>query len=225
MTEDASSTGPASLAHEVLGGAEGAPLLGSRFREALVFASTLHAMQTRKATGIPYVAHLLAVTSLALEHGATEDVAIAALLHDAVEDQGGQVTAEAIRVRFGDGVTEIVLACTDTDVTPKPPWRERKERYLAHVKDAPVEVRLVSLSDKVHNARSILADHRLQGPGVWSRFRGGKEGILWYYRSLVEAFRDGPHSDGTRRLAAELGRLVADLEKVSATEDDPPNSG
>lgn len=192
------------------------PLLGPRFQEALVYAATLHATQTRKATGIPYVAHLMAVASLALEHGATEDVAIAALLHDAVEDQGGQETADGIRARFGEAVCAIVLGCSDTDVVPKPPWRERKERYIAHVRGAPVEVRLVSLSDKVHNARSILADLRSVGDALWGRFRGGKDGTLWYYRSLVVAFTEGAHTDGTRRLAAELARVVSELEQLSA---------
>ncbi len=190
-------------------------LLGPRFREALVYAATLHTAQTRKATATPYIAHLMAVAGLALEHGASEDVAIAALLHDAVEDQGGQKTAEAIRARFGDAVHDIVLACSDTDVTPKPPWRDRKERYLAHVRSAPVEVRLVSVSDKVHNARSILADLRLEGDAVWARFHGGKEGTLWYYRSLVEAFREGAHTNGTKQLAAELTRVVGEIDKLA----------
>ena len=208
MTEDVKS--------DEAPGAAATVTLGSRFREALVYAAFLHEAQVRKAAGTPYVAHLMAVSGLALEHGASEDVAIAALLHDAVEDQGGQETAEVIRARFGDAVCAIVLGCSDTDVVPKPPWRERKERYLAHVTTAPVDVRLVSLSDKVHNARSILADLRVEGDAVWARFRGGKDGTLWYYRSLVAAFQGGAHTVGTRRLAEELTRVVREIEILAA---------
>src|ERR1051325_12202408 len=129
--------------------------LTSRFEDALSFAARLHSGQLRKGTAIPYVSHLLAVASVALEHGADEDEAIAALLHDAVEDQGGAPTREEIRRRFGDRVVEIVDGCTDAETVPKPPWRERKERYIAHVAEASPSVRLVSASDKLHNARSI----------------------------------------------------------------------
>src|SRR3954470_1989487 len=115
-----------------------------RFRDALVYAAELHVDQVRKGSDTPYVAHLLAVTSLVLEHGASEDEAIAALLHDAIEDQGGAATREEIRRRFGDAVTAIVDGCTDADVIPKPPWRARKEAYVAHVRTAPPSVRLVS---------------------------------------------------------------------------------
>src|SRR5919202_957739 len=150
--------------------------LTRRFEEALTFAARLHSAQVRKGTTVPYVSHLLAVAAVALEHGADEDEAIAALLHDAVEDQGGAATREEIRRRFGDRVAEIVDGCTDAETTPKPPWRERKERYVSHIASAPPSVRLVSAADKLHNARSILADLRTCGEGVWDRFRGGKEG-------------------------------------------------
>src|SRR4051794_14565870 len=133
----------------------------SRFEDALVYATRLHAQQVRKGSGVPYIAHLLAVTAIAMEYGADEDTAIAALLHDAVEDQGGAATREAIRRRFGERVVAIVDGCTDTEVTPKPPWRARKDAYVAHVLVAPPDVRLVSAADKLHNARSILADYRL----------------------------------------------------------------
>src|SRR5437588_8327976 len=131
-------------------------LLSTRFEEALVFATQLHREQTRKGTRIPYIAHLLGVTSIVLEHGGNEDEAIAALLHDAIEDQGGASTREEIRRQFGDRVVEIVDGCTDTDVMPKPPWRARKEAYLAHIIEATPSVRLVSAADKLHNARAIL---------------------------------------------------------------------
>jgi (p)ppGpp synthase/HD superfamily hydrolase len=186
--------------------------LSKRFQDALVFAAELHRDQLRKATAVPYVAHLLAVASLALEHGANEDEAIAALLHDAIEDQGGAPTREEIRRRFGDVVTAIVDGCTDADVTPKPPWRARKEAYIAHVRSASPSVRLVSSADKLHNARSILADYRRIGESLWQRFKGGREGTLWYYRALVEAYVAGggtPLTDELERVVGELERLVA----------------
>ena len=162
--------------------------LGPRFSAALTLAAEWHGAQYRKGTGIPYVAHLLAVAALALEHGASEDTAIAALLHDAVEDQGGAATLQRIRERFGDAVAGIVAACSDTDVEPKPPWRERKEAYVAAIAHKSPEACLVSLADKVHNARAILLDLRTHGDAVWSRFTGGRDGTLWYYRALCAAF-------------------------------------
>jgi GTP pyrophosphokinase len=189
--------------------------LTSRFETALSFAARLHAGQTRKAGGAPYVCHLLAVAGLALEHGADEDTAIAALLHDAVEDQGGAPTREVIRRLFGERVAAIVDGCTDsdaTDPTQKLPWRQRKEAYLAHLPTASAEVRLVSVCDKVHNARATLADLRLRGAEVWKKFKGGRDGTLWYYRSLVEAFR----ASGTvPALTDELARLVAEIERLA----------
>lgn len=182
--------------------------LTARFRDALHYAAELHAEQKRKASDVPYVAHLLGVTSIALEHGADEDEAIAALLHDAVEDQGGPATADEIRRRFGQRVVEIVLGCTDADRIPKPPWRERKEAYIAHLEHASPSVWLVSASDKLYNARSVLADYRRLGDGVWSRFNGGKEGTLWYYRTLAGKLRD----KAPQALAEELDRVVRELE-------------
>src|SRR5437879_9244246 len=161
--------------------------LSTRFEEALTFATRLHADQARKGTTIPYISHLLAVTSIVLEQGGNEDEAIAALLHDAIEDQGGASTREEIRRRFGETVVEIVNGCTDAEVVPKPPWRTRKEAYIAHLRTASASVRLVSAADKLHNARAILADYRVVGESLWERFNGGKEGTLWYYRELIEA--------------------------------------
>jgi (p)ppGpp synthase/HD superfamily hydrolase len=186
-------------------------VLSSRFEDALGYAARLHAEQVRKGTGVPYIAHLLAVTALALEYGADEETAIAALLHDAVEDQGGAATLEAIRQRFGARVAEIVDGCSDTDVTPKPPWRARKEAYIAHVRVAPPDVRLVSAADKLHNARSILADYRVLGDALWDRFTGGKAGTLWYYRALVDAFR----AAGPSPLVEELARVVDELAALA----------
>ncbi len=138
-----------------------------RFEDALAYAARLHAGQRRKGTDIPYVSHLLAVASLAIENGADEDEAIAALLHDAVEDQGGRRRLHAIRRRYGARVAELVAGCTDADVTPKPPWRQRKVRYLEHLRTASPSVRLVSACDKLHNARAILADYRRLGDALW----------------------------------------------------------
>ena len=187
-------------------------MLSERFEQALVFATRLHAGQVRKGTQIPYVSHLLGVASLALDHGADEDEAIAALLHDAVEDQGGQPTLEEIRRRFGDRVAEIVAGCTDADVLPKPPWRQRKEAYIAHLEHASPSGRLVSACDKLHNARAILNDYQNVGDALWTRFNGGRDGTLWYYRELVAAFRR--HS-GDTPLVEELDRVVHELHRLA----------
>jgi GTP pyrophosphokinase len=186
-------------------------MLSERFTQALTFATHLHANQTRKGSGVPYIAHLLAVASIVLEHGANEEEAIAALLHDAIEDQGGAATREEIRHRFGDTVTEIVDGCTDSDITPKPPWRQRKEAYIAHLPTASKSILLVSAADKLHNARSILNDYRVLGEPLWERFKGGKEGTLWYYRSLVKAFRKA----SSMPLIDELDRVVCEIEEIS----------
>jgi (p)ppGpp synthase/HD superfamily hydrolase len=184
--------------------------LSARFEEALIFANRLHAQQVRKGTSIPYIAHLLAVASIVLENGGNEDEAIAALLHDAIEDQGGAATREEIRRCFGNTVVAIVDGCTDAEVIPKPPWRPRKEAYIAQVRYAPASVRLVSAADKLHNARSILADYRVLGDALWRRFAGGREGTLWYYRSLIDAYRHA----GTSPLVEELARVVTELESL-----------
>ncbi|MCU0866616.1 MAG: HD domain-containing protein [Planctomycetes bacterium] len=186
-------------------------MLGPRFDQALLLASELHRQQVRKESGVPYVSHLLAVCALALEHGADEDQAIAALLHDAVEDQGGLPTAARIRTQFGDRVAELVLALTDAVVVPKPPWRARKEAYLQHLAAAPAAVLLVSCCDKIHNARSIVTDHAQSGAALWSRFTGGRDGTLWYYRELAAIFaRRGPA--GPARL---LGELAARMQQLA----------
>jgi (p)ppGpp synthase/HD superfamily hydrolase len=187
-------------------------VLGDRFRRALVFAFDLHGGQVRKGSkGIPYIGHLLGVTSIVIEDGGDEDEAIAALLHDGPEDQGGRATLERIRNEFGDRGAGIVEGCSDTLDDPKPPWRERKEAYLAHLEEAPDEVLRVSLADKLHNARAILSDYREVGEGLWSRFNGTREESLWYYRSLVEIFvrrYSGP-------LAEELETTVSEIEALS----------
>jgi len=191
---------------------------GEKFEEALVCACRLHKDQVRKGTSIPYITHLLAVASIVGENGGTEEEVVAALLHDAPEDQGGKATLENIRTNFGDEVAKTVDGCTDTYEDPKPPWRERKERYLAHLASAPAPVRLVSSADKLHNARAVLSDYRELGEDLWTRFNGGKEGTLWYYRAIVDTLRgDGP-------IIEELDRIVAEIEYLSG-EPDTPSGG
>ncbi len=201
--------------------------LSARFEEALVYATRLHAGQVRKGSGVPYVSHLLAVAALVLEQGGDEEQAIAALLHDAVEDQGGRAVLWEIQTRFGTGVAEIVAACTDAWESPsrrlsnsrptgvfqqpaKPPWRQRKEAYLAHLPDASDGARLVSAADKVHNARAIVAGCAREGQAFWSRFNAGKEEILWYYGELARIFTER----GPAFLAGELRELVAAIRRL-----------
>jgi (p)ppGpp synthase/HD superfamily hydrolase len=186
--------------------------LSERFSAALDYAARLHARQLRKGTTVPYVSHLLAVASLVLEHGGDEDEAIAALLHDAVEDQGGAETAAEIRRRFGARVADIVDGCSDTDLQPKPPWRERKVEHLARLRTASPSVRLVVAADKLHNARSIAVEYRNAGEALWSRFSGGKGGTLWYYRSAVDILSE----PAANPLVAELARVVQEIERLAA---------
>ena len=192
------------------------PQLTSRYCSALTFAAELHRDQCRKKTTIPYVAHLLAVSSLALEQGADEDEAIAALLHDAVEDQGGATTEATIRRLFGERVADIVVGCSDSkDGEQKKTWKERKTEYLGHLPAADGSIRLVSACDKLHNARSILADLRAHGSVVWARFSPSPEEILWYYRSLANEFsKEGP--DHIASLADQFHRVVVELEEFAA---------
>lgn len=163
-------------------------MLTRRYDEALCYAHDLHRSQTRKGTSIPYIAHLLTVSALVIEHGGDEEQAIAALLHDAAEDQGGPSVLEVIRARFGDGVASIVADCTDAWTDPKPKWRPRKEAYLAKLPQAPVRSLLVSLADKTHNAEAIMLDYQQLGDALWPRFNGGAEGTRWYYGALSDHF-------------------------------------
>ena len=184
--------------------------LGERFEQALVYAARLHAAQVRKGTEVPYVSHLLAVASLVLDDGGDEDEAIAALLHDAVEDQGGAARLEDIRRRFGSRVADIVEGCSDTDAAPKPPWRGRKEAYIARLSTASPSVVRVSLADKVHNARAIVRDFRLVGDALWSRFDPDAD-HAWYYRALVDAFArvsSSPMVDELHAATVELEEAV-----------------
>jgi (p)ppGpp synthase/HD superfamily hydrolase len=179
-----------------------------KFVAALRYAADLHANQFRKRTGRPYIGHLLGVTSIVIEYGGDEEMAIAALLHDAVEDHGGMPRLGEIRRRFGKRVAHIVDGCTDSYTQPKPPWLARKRAYVARVANEAAEVRQVSAADKLANVRETLHDVRTQGQGVFERFAGKKEATLWYYRELERVFRKA----GNNPLVQELDRAVTELE-------------
>lgn len=183
----------------------------ARVSAAFAYAAQAHATQLRKATEIPYLSHLMAVSALVMEHEGDDDQAIAALLHDVIEDCGAHHET-AIQDQFGARVARIVRGCTDADTTPKPPWRARKEAYLAHLPGAGADILLVSACDKLHNARAILSDLRAIGAEVWDRFNAGMEGSLWYYRALVTAYRQG---DISLRLVDELDRTVTEIEHLA----------
>jgi len=188
-------------------------ILTSRFTEALTYAFQLHAKQTRKGKDTPYFAHLLGVTSLVLEMGGDEDEAIAALLHDAVEDQGGEKTLHQINHLYGKRVASIVEGCTDSYTIPKPPWRKRKEQYIEDLKTASIEVLRVSLADKLHNARTIIIDLRKEGDDVWQKFNGGKEGTIWYYQKLLNSFNRLPQ----KSFIDEFQKVVHEIEETANT--------
>jgi (p)ppGpp synthase/HD superfamily hydrolase len=192
-------------------------VVGKRFRDALVWAAELHQDQKRKGGDIPYVAHLLGVAALVLEHGGGEDEAIAALLHDALEDQLHRMSPGEIGARFGATVEAMVEACTDGDPEEQRDrdpvkWRARKEKYIAEIPRKPQGAILVSMADKLHNARAILEDYRALGEALWPRFTAGKEGTLWYYRALLDAYA----ARGRNRLWHELERTVAAIEGANA---------
>ncbi len=184
--------------------------LDERFAQALQYAWQLHRHQMRKMGQTPFFAHLMAVAGLVLDYGGSQEEAIAALLHDAVEDQGGLERLGEIRQRFGDTVAAIIEGCTDSFQQPKPPWRERKERFLARLAEAGDSVRLVCAADKIHNLRSLIRAYRVHGEAVWSAFRGGREGTLWYYRAVLERLQQGP----SMPIVQEFAELVDQLEKL-----------
>ena len=193
------------------------PDLGPRLQRAFRYAAEKHAGQTRKKTAVPYLSHLMAVSSLVLENGGDEDLAIAGLLHDVVEDCGGMPRLREVERKFGERVAKVVEGCTDSFTDPKPPWLERKQNYLERLKREDDETRLVSACDKLHNVRTVLSDYREQGESVWQRFAGKREGTLWYYRALSDEFSRKPN-----RVTRELETVVKELGKVTATQD--PNS-
>ena len=179
------------------------------FVEAVQYAAEKHATQTRKASDVPYLGHLLSVAGLVIEADGTETQAIAALLHDAAEDQGGEETLTEIREKFGADVATIVAECSDTFETPKPPWRQRKESYIRHLPDASDDAILVSLADKLDNARTMLRDFRAHGGELWQRFTVQDPQLhLWYYRSLLEVYTDRVDN----WMVDELRRVIDALE-------------
>src|SRR5271165_4695058 len=182
-----------------------------KFVAALRYAANLHAKQFRKRTGRPYIGHLLGVTSIVIEFGGDEAMAIAALLRDAVEDQGGIPRLREIRRKFGKRVAHIVDGCTDSYTQPKPPWLQRKRGYIQRVSSESEDVRLVSAADKLSNARETTHEFRIHGESVFERFAGKKEGTLWYYRALIDAFR----KTGSNPLVEELDRVVTELESLA----------
>src|ERR1700681_3350001 len=194
-----------------------APKLGLGLQRAFRYAAEKHAGQTRKKTAVPYLSHLMAVASLVLEAGGDEEMAIAALLHDVVEDCGGMPRLREVRTQFGPRVAKIVEGCTDSFGDPKPEWMERKKNYLCEVKDADAETRLVSAADKLHNVRTILADYRRDGESIWTRFSGKKDGTLWYYRALSDEYRRRHPT----RITRELEVAVAALERAVGRNHNP----
>ena len=189
----------------------GKPFVGGRFIEALGYAARIHARQIRKRTTRPYIGHLLGVTSIVIEYGGDEEMAIAALLHDAVEDQGGLPRLREIRKKFGTRVAHIVDGCTDSYSEPKGPWRARKVAYIERVAGEGADVRLVSAADKLSNSRETLHELRVHGNAVFEKFEGKKDGTLWYYRALITVFREA----GSNPLIDELDRVVTELERLA----------
>ena len=193
--------------------------LTQRFDDALREAFRYHGDQSRKGdAAVPYMGHLLGVTSIVIDAGGTEDQVIAALLHDAPEDQGGEVTLEEIRVKFGDNVAGIVKDLSDTFEDPKPPWKKRKEDYLDHLQTVSDSTLLVSLADKLHNVQSITLDREQVGEKVWDRFTGKREGSLWYYRALGEIYgelmADSPLLQRYLEIVDELATAGPDLRET-----------
>jgi (p)ppGpp synthase/HD superfamily hydrolase len=189
---------------------------GPRFEQAFTLANRLHAGQTRKSTSIPYISHLLGVAALVITDGGSEEEAVAALLHDAAEDQGGEATLALIEEQFGARVARIVADSSDTFEDPKPPWRERKESHLARMQHVEADTCRVMLADKVYNSRTLLNDLYREGEAAWDKFNGGKEGTLWYYRemhALLSAKLPG-------ELANQLSRIITEIEGIASREKD-----
>lgn len=188
------------------------PLYSERLDDALGLVARDFRHRVRKGTTIPYLSHLLAVAAMVAEHGGDEEQIAAAVLHDWLEDVEWASVAELER-RFGPRVARLVEAVTDTTSHPKPPWRERKEAWLARIAAAPPEVKLVSVADKLHNIRSVLRDYRALGEPLWGRFRGGRTGSLWYFRAVHRALG----TDWSHPLLDELGAEVRQLHRETGT--------
>jgi (p)ppGpp synthase/HD superfamily hydrolase len=190
-------------------GSANVAMLTDRFYDAIRYAGEVHDGQTRKGTNVPYISHLIAVASIVIDDGGGEEEAIAALLHDAAEDQGGRARLEDIRRRYGDGVARIVESCTDSWRTPKEPWIDRKRAYVEHARRLAPDALRVSAADKVHNAYTILRDLRRSGDAVWSRFKAAPDDVVWYYEALVRSFRES----GGGPLVEELDRIVRGIRR------------
>jgi len=199
--------------------ADAAGGLSSRFTDAIAFAFEVHREQTKKGSSVPYISHLLEVTGTVLTYGGDEDEAIAALLHDSVEDHSGAVSFASLAKRFGTRVADIVESCSDTSVSPKPPWKSRKERYIKHLHSANESVMIVSAADKLSNARAVMKDYRQIGEKVWTRFNAGKEDQLWYYRSVTAALTQRGQGTRVQPLIEELGRAVRKLASLCESTD------
>lgn len=192
------------------------PFYGPRVGEALRFAADAFATRARKGSGVPYLTHLLAVTTLVMEHGGDEEQICAAVLHDYLEDIPG-ATVEELEEAFGPRVARIVRALSDaTNAGAKAPWKPRKLAYLAHLRDAPAEVKLVSAADKLHNARSIVDDHRRMGDEVFARFTAPREETLWYYREVVRALAH----EFDHPLVEDVREAVRAMHRVTGLESD-----
>ncbi len=198
--------------------------LTGRFTSAVDYARQIH-IERRKGTDIPYMAHLLGVASLVMGEAGhagfpvTEEMVIAALLHDAVEDQGGLARLKDIEHNFGSNVARMVEGLSDSlteDPCNKQPWLERKQAYIQKLREEPGDVQLISVADKLYNARTILEDYREIGPQVWERFKRGRNDQLRYFDELLKAYK----SSGASRIVDELERVVNELRQVSAEETD-----
>jgi len=193
------------------------PLLTARFDEALAFTSQVHRLQARKGGAIPYMAHLLAVTALVLEYGGDEDTAIAALLHDTVEDQGRLPMLERVRAAFGSRIAAIVMEVSDNEGDPKPPWKKRKQDFIDSIPRLSPEARLIALADKLHNVRSTIAEFRRVGDVVWTHFHGRRDGTLWYYREVLSAL----HKNSQVTNEPLLQELTRDIKELFTLAGEP----
>ena len=185
--------------------------LTDKYESALIFANRLHQKQIRRINRTPYFAHLLSVSALVLEDGGTEEEAIAALLHDAIEDQGGKKTGDIIRDKFGNEIADIVEGCTEESILPKPSWRERKQKYIDNLRHSSPEICRVALADKLHNTISNIEEYYQHGIDIWQNFGEGKKGLVWFYSSVIEAVRDTKYSG---LLMDKLARAVSQLEQL-----------
>ena len=189
-------------------------MLTARFADALSCTQDWHRAQMRKGSSTRYIGHLLSVAALVLEAGGTEDEAIAALLHDAIEDQVGSIVGEPISAKFGPNVLAIVREYSDWDGDgAKPSWQQRKERFVAPIAEISTSGRLVVAAEKLHNFRDLRKDHRVLGDGLWHTFNGGRTGTLSYYRAVADA---SEQASAPKRIVEELQRVVTDLEERAA---------